>query len=69
MMVSEAYQQGLKSDSYDENPYQAKTQEFEDFNAGHTQRIRRGFRCKAVEKKVTKPKTFQQRFRNSSWPK
>lgn len=42
-MLSKAYHEGLKAHSYNENPYERSYQEHEDFHAGFTQRIRRGY--------------------------
>ena len=42
-MLSKAYNEGLKARSYSENPYGKSSQEHEDFHAGFTQRIRRGY--------------------------
>lgn len=42
-MLSKAYHEGLTAHSYNENPYGKSCQEHEDFHAGFTQRIRRGY--------------------------
>ena len=46
-MPSEAWRKGQKADSYSDNPYKENTQEFEDFHAAFTQKIRRGFNPKS----------------------
>ena len=42
-MTTEAYKQGMAAKSYKDNPHKLGTQDHEDFNAGFSQRIRRGF--------------------------
>lgn len=42
-MTSNAYREGLKARSYSENPYSKSSQDHEDFHAGFTQKIRRGY--------------------------
>lgn len=42
-MTTEAYKQGMSAKSYNDNPHQFGTQDHEDFNAGFSQRIRRGY--------------------------
>lgn len=40
-MVSKAYREGLKANSYSDNPYDKKSGEYDDFERGQTQKIKR----------------------------
>lgn len=42
-MPSDAYREGLRAKSYDDNPHEVGSKDHEDFYAGFTQRIRRGY--------------------------
>lgn len=63
---SDAYRQGIESPSYD-NPYKVGTSEYNDFERGWAQRVKRNYKCVTKKRPVKQPSTFQEKYKHARW--